>query len=331
MADGGPVVVVADPLGEAALVRLRSGAEVRVVTEGDEERLREALREADALIVRTRTVVSAGLLEAAGKLRVIGRAGSGLDNIDVQAAEARGITVVYTPAAATRSVAELTIGFIVMLARSIGEMDRGLRSGDVPFERLRGGACGLDLADATLGIIGMGRIGRLTARMAHDAFGMRIVHHDIREVRPVEVPSRALSREALLGEADVVSLHVPLTDVTRHMVDGEFLRQMRRGALLINTARGAVVESEAVAEALAGGRLGGYAADVIEPEPPPPDHPLLSAPRCVLTPHIGARTPAAQAGMDAVVEDVLAVLAGREPQFRAAPEAAAAGPGAAQG
>jgi phosphoglycerate dehydrogenase-like enzyme len=169
-------------------------------------------------------------------------------------------------------------------------------------------------------VIGMGRIGRAVGRRLQLGFGVRIIYHDIAEIGPLPFTAEGKPRaEAVYAEADVVTLHVPLTRLTRGMINAPALAQFKAGSYLVNTSRGPVVEAGPLAEALNEGRLAGAAIDVFDPEPPPPDHPLRSAPNCVLTPHIGSRSREGIAAMNDVVDDVIGVLAGRPPVHAAPP------------
>lgn len=313
-----PRILLVEASGPGIVERLQAVGQVVVLAAADEATLCAGIAEADALIVRTRTQVTRRVIEAAVRLKVIGRAGSGLDNIDLAAARERGVKVVCTPAASTDAVADLTVGLMIALLRRIVDGDSGVRSG--AFAEARNRCIGPEMRDLTLGVIGMGRIGRAVARRCHLGFGMRVVYNDIVEIAPLDVPAVAIEKPELYSRADVVSLHVPLTDQTRGLIDADALRCFRKEAALVNTARGAVVDSVALAAALGEGRLAGAALDVTDPEPLPPDHPLLSAPNTLLTPHVGARTPASLARMDDVVEDVVAVLKGRTPRFAAEPD-----------
>jgi phosphoglycerate dehydrogenase-like enzyme len=281
----------------------------------DEGALRAALPEADGLLVRTRTRVTADLLAAAPNLRVIGRGGVGLDNIDVEAARERDIVVVHTPAAATESVADHTLALLLALLRGTHAADAAIRAG--AYAKGRNAFVTRELHSLTVGIIGLGRIGKAVARRCRHGFGCRVLYNDLVAPGYVDFVAESVSKERLYEEADVVTLHVPLTEATRRLIDAEALARFRRGALLINTARGAVVDAHAVADALQAGHLGGAAFDVLEEEPPAADDPLLSAPNVVLTPHIAARTAAALERMNDVVVDVLAVLRGHEPRWPA--------------
>ncbi|MGB9626834.1 MAG: 2-hydroxyacid dehydrogenase, partial [Phycisphaerae bacterium] len=226
----------------------------------------------------------------------------------------RGIPVVYTPAASTHAVADFTIGLILALQRRIGWFDREIRTGDFAALRSRDPACP-ELRHQTLGIIGMGRIGSQVARRAATGFGMQVIYNDIRPVGPFPFPAVSATRDQVLASADVVSLHVPLTPLTRGMLDHGALSRMKRDAYLINTSRGPVVVASDLAEALREGRIAGAAIDVFDPEPPPPDHPLRFAPNCLLTPHVASRSREGLAAMNDVVEDVVAVLEGRPPKW----------------
>ncbi len=306
-------ILVAGELSGAAVAQLSAAGQVIVVGEGALPA--GDLAAAEAIVVRTHTKVTREVLESAPRLRVIGRAGVGLDNVDVAAARERGIEVVYTPEANSRAVAELAVGLIVALRRGLLAGDAAVRGG--AFTAYREGQRVAELRGQTVGIIGMGRAGRATARILQRGFGMRVVFNDIVEITGLDFPAEAVSKAELYAAAAVVSLHVPLTELTRGLIGRAAIAAMRPGALLINTARGAVVDGAAVAEALRSGKLGGAAFDVFEPEPPAADDPLLSAPNCLLSPHVGARTVEAQAAMNAVVEDVIAVLEGRRPRYAA--------------
>jgi D-3-phosphoglycerate dehydrogenase len=245
----------------------------------------------DGWIVRSKTRVTAPLIEAATRLRVIGRAGVGVDNIELDAATGRGIVVMNTPGGSSVTVAELTFAMILAMARNIPAATLSMKAGRWEKKRFQGH----ELAGKTLGVVGVGRIGSMVVERAI-ALGMSVLVHD-----PFATPE-AIARlgaelvelDDLLARADVVSLHVPLTDRTHHLLDGARLRRMRRGAYLVNCARGGIVDELALAEVLAEGHLAGAALDVFESEPPSADHPLFALDSFVCTPHLGASTVEAQ-------------------------------------
>lgn len=286
-------VVLADPLSDEGLAVLRESPGLEVVDLSAEERasLMHSLGGASALIVRSRTRVDAALLDAAEALEVVGRAGVGVDNIDVPAATRRGIAVLNAPGGNTRSTAELTWGLILAAARKIAAADRSIRAGRWERKALRG----VQLHGKTLGVVGAGRIGSAVGARAR-AFGMRVLVHDpyLTPERAAELGLERTELDALLAESDVVTLHVPLTEVTRGMIGTAEIERMKAGAFLVNAARGGLVEQRALAEALGSGELAGAALDVYEMEPLPPEDPLRSAPNLVMTPHLGAATGEAQ-------------------------------------
>jgi (S)-sulfolactate dehydrogenase len=269
---------------------------------------------ADALVVRNRTQVSAALLAGAPALKVVGRLGVGLDNIDVDACRARGIEVIPATGANALAVAEYVIGAAMLLLRGAYSSSPAVASGDWPRAAL---SSGRELSGKTLGIVGFGGIGRRVARLGR-ALGMRVIGSD------PQVPSSsavwrdegAEGREldALLAEADVVTLHVPLVDATRHLIDAARLARMKPDAMLINTARGGVVDEAAVAAALKSGRLGGAALDVFEQEPLAAGSPLAGCPNLLLTPHIAGVTAESNTRVSTLIaERVVAALARLQP------------------
>jgi D-3-phosphoglycerate dehydrogenase / 2-oxoglutarate reductase len=254
--------------------------------------LQEALRAADGVIIRSGTRITGDLLEQPGKLRVIVRAGVGVDNIDVAAATRKGIVVMNTPGGNTYSTAEHTLALIYSLVRLVPAAVQSVKSGK--WEK--GKFIGAQLAGKTLGILGLGRIGREVAKRAL-AMEMKVIGYD-----PVLAADRAaqLGIEALpdidsvLTRCDILTVHIPFTEQTRNLIGANELARMKKGARLINCARGGLVNESALAEALQSGHLAGAAIDVFETEPPPADHPLLKLPNVVCTPHLGASTVEAQ-------------------------------------
>jgi D-3-phosphoglycerate dehydrogenase / 2-oxoglutarate reductase len=301
-----PLVVVADPIADEGLAILRQHARV--------ERLGKTnLAEAEALLVRSETRVTAELLDTAPKLRVIGRAGAGVDTIDVEAATRRGIVVVNTPGGNAIAAAEHTLALIFALARRVSAADAALKRG----EWARGAYVGTELSGKTLGLIGLGRVGAEVARRAL-GLDMRVLVYD--PYVPDEHARRSgldpVDLDPLLEAADFVSLHVPLTEATRGILNRQRLGHMRKGAFLVNCARGGLVDQTALLEALDSGRLAGAGVDVFEQEPVASDDPIAHHPRVVATPHLGASTVEAQANVAAqIAQEVLEVLAGRPAQF----------------
>jgi D-3-phosphoglycerate dehydrogenase len=302
-------VLVAAPLHEKAIDVLKNaGFEIIYEEYPDEDRLVELVKDVDAIIVRSKPKVTRRVIEAAPKLKVIGRAGVGLDNIDLKAAEEKGIKVVNSPAASSRSVAELAIGLVFAVARKIAFADRKMREGVWAKKQ----AMGMELEGKTIGVVGFGRIGYEVAKIAH-ALGMKVLLYDPypNEERAKEVGGKFADLETLLKESDVVTLHVPLLDATYHLINEERLRLMKPTAILINAAMGAVVDTDALVKALQEGWIAGAGLDVYEEEPLPKDHPLTKLDNVVLTPHIGASTVEAQmrAGVQ-VAEQVVDILKG---------------------
>jgi len=292
-------VLVASRIHRVGIEILKSaGVEVLYLEEPPEEELVKAIKGVHGLIVRSKPLVTRRVIEAADSLLVIGRAGVGVDNIDVEAARARGVEILTSPEAATQSVAELTMGLILAVARKIAFCDRKIRAGEWPKKH----AVGVELWGKTLGVIGAGRIGLTVARIAKFGFNMNVVYYDVARNKKIEeeVGARYVSLEDLLREADVVTIHVPLTEQTKYLINEEKLKLMKRTAILINTSRGPVVDTKALIRALKEGWMAGAGLDVFEEEPLPPNHPLLELENVVLTAHIGASTEEAQerAGVD---------------------------------
>ena len=302
--------------------RLESAGEVVLLDNPDERNLIAVVGEADGLVVRTYSEVTSRVIAAAaktGRLKVIGRAGIGVDNIDVRASVDAGIPVVHTPAASTNAVADFTVGLIIGLQRRIVAFDAAVRQGR--FTDLRSDTPPVvELRHQTLGVIGMGKIGSAVGKRLSLGFDMRVIYYDIRDIDGLSFPAEAKASAAdVYGEADVVTIHVPLTGQTRGMVDAGALSQFKKGSCLINTSRGPVVDGVALSAALQNGQLAGAALDVFDPEPPPPDHPLRSAPNCVMTPHVASRTQEGVKAMNDVVDDVIGVLQGNPPRYPADP------------
>jgi D-3-phosphoglycerate dehydrogenase len=286
-------VLVADKLEAPGLDLLRqAGFEVDNQTDLKGDALKEAMRAADGVIVRSKPQLTADLLDDPGKLRVIVRAGVGVDNIDVEAATRRGILVMNTPGGNTVSTAEQTVTLLMALSRHTAAADASTRGGK--WERAK--FVGSQLAGKTLGVIGLGRIGREVARRAL-GLDMKVIGYD-----PVMTPAGAAQMgvetigtlNKLLPRCDYVTVHTPLTDETRDLLGAAQLKLLPKGARVINCARGGIINEEALAEAVKSGHLAGAALDVFVQEPPAPDHPLLKLSNVLVTPHLGASTIEAQ-------------------------------------
>ena len=298
-----PIVVIADPIDRAAIERLKAGPCRVIDASGEPSELPRHLADAWALVVRSRTKVSAALLSNAPQLCLIARAGVGVDNIDMVAAASRGIRVVNAPAAATTSVAELTIALCLVLVRGIYPAMVSTKAGK--WER---SSHGRELAGKTVGFVGYGRIAREVAGRL-EPFGTSSIAFDPFVTAPVDRTTLA-PLSTVLRSADIVSLHAALTNENRHLIDAAALAEMKPGAFLVNVARGPLVDETALLAALRSGHLGGAALDVFEVEPPT-DRELLAMPNVIATPHIGAMTLEGQARAGAeIVDEVLRAARG---------------------
>ncbi len=288
-------IFVADEVSDSGLEPLRAaGFFVEKRTGLASEELVQAVRDCEGLVVRSETKVTDDLMERSPRLRVVGRAGVGVDNIDVPSATARGIVVMNAPDGNTITTAEHTMALLIALARSVPQANSSLRSG--LWERKS--FIGVELQGKTLGIIGLGRIGRAVASRAR-AFGMTSVAFDPfiapEQARDLEIEVAPLNE--VFARADFLTVHTPLTNETRGIVGREAFSRMKRGVRIINCARGGLVDEAALAEAIRDGIVSGAALDVFEKEPPPADHPLLALPQVIATPHLGASTTEAQEGV----------------------------------
>lgn len=289
-----PKVLVADPISQRGVEELSSGGTLEVVvkTKLPEAEILKIVPEFSALVVRSETKVTAAVLEAATKLKVVGRAGVGVDNVDVDAATKRGVIVMNTPGGNTISTAEHAFSLLVSTARNIPQADASVKAGKWDRKKYQG----VELYDKTLGILGMGRIGSEIARRAI-AFGMRVVAYD-----PYLSVSKARSLQVELIEniddlvplCDFLTMHMPLTDETRHMIDARRLALCKKGIRIVNCARGGLIDEAALGEALQSGQVAAAALDVFEVEPPPAEFALRSLENIVFTPHLGASTAEAQ-------------------------------------
>jgi D-3-phosphoglycerate dehydrogenase len=302
-----PVVLIADKLAESTVAALGDDVEVRWVDGPDRQKLLAAVPEADALLVRSATTVDAEVLAAAPKLKIVARAGVGLDNVDIDAATERGVMVVNAPTSNIHSAAEHACALLLAAARQIPAADASLRA----HEWKRSSFSGTEIVGKTAGIVGLGRIGQLVAqRLA--AFGAHIVAYDpyVSPARAAQLGVELLTLDDLLARADFISVHLPKTPETAGLIDKDMLAKTKPGVIIVNAARGGLVDEAALADAVAGGHVRAAGIDVFASEPCT-DSPLFDLPQVVVTPHLGASTDEAQdrAGTD-VAASVRLALAG---------------------
>ncbi|MFA0783009.1 hydroxyacid dehydrogenase [Fervidibacter sacchari] len=308
-----PLVVLCGTFPAVAEERLSREVEVKRISI-DRNELLLALSEADGLILRNMPYVDDEILSHAPKLKVIGRFGVGVDNVDLDAAKKRGVRVVYTPGVNADAVAEHTFALLLALAKRLLFWHEALLKGEY---RLRWTEQSTEVQGKTLGIVGFGHVGRAVAERAK-AFKMRVLAHDP-FVPPEVVASfgaESVSLEELLSQSDFITLHVPLTDETRGLINRDRVALIKHGAFLINTSRGEVCDLDALYEGLRSGKFAGVALDVFPNEPPNLSHPIFSHPNFIGTPHVASHTPETLNRMAlVVVEQVLKVLRGEEPDF----------------
>ena len=304
--NGTPRVLICDELAPSAVEILQArGLDVETRVGLDEAALCEAVADFDACVVRSATTITRPVLEASDRLKAVGRAGIGVDNIDRVAATERGVVVMNTPGGNTLSTAELALTLCLASARNIPAASRRVREGSWNKK----GLMGAEMTGKTLGVVGLGRVGGLLAERAL-GIGMKVVAHDpylasAGKGSPVD-GVELLSLEDLLPQVDFISLHVPLLDSTRGLIGRDALRAMKNTAYVVNTSRGGVVDEAALLEALDAGELAGAALDVLEVEPPAADHPLLHHDKVIVTPHLGASSHEAQDRVANMIAEQLA-------------------------
>ncbi len=305
--------LVTDPISEEGQILLRMWTDVTIDLNLTPERLEQIIGNYDALIVRSRTKVTAKIIAAGQRLQVIGRAGVGIDNVDLKAAYERNITVINTPTASSISVAELTMGLMLALARNIPQANTAVKEGHWAPKKYRG----VELAGKTLGIVGLGRIGQEVALRAL-AFGLQVVAHDpfVGNLPPELHSVKLYNLNDLLISSDFVAVHVPLLPNTKDLINKQALKAMKSSAFLICCARGGIVNEDDLLNALQENRLAGAALDVFALEPPG-ENPLFNDSRVITTPHLGALTREAQtrASMD-VAWGIIDVLQGQKPHYQ---------------
>lgn len=286
-------VLVCDQISDDGLNLLKENnftVDVKIGLQPDE--LKNVIKDYEVVIVRSATKLTKDIIDSAEKLKLIVRGGVGLDNIDAEAAKSKNITVLNTPEASTITVAEHTMALLLALTKNIAIADKSVKEGKWEKKKFKG----IELYNKTLGLIGVGRIGSTVAKIAKNGFQMKVLGYDpyvkkdiLKEngIEPVN------SIDELLEKSDIVSLHLPLTPETKNLINRERINKMKDGAIIVNCARGGIIDETALAEALKSGKLWGAALDVFENEPPK-NSPLLNLENVVLTPHIGAATKEAQ-------------------------------------
>lgn len=299
-------VLVCDSISPRAVERMRkAGLDVDVNDKITPEDLLTTIGAYDAMVVRSRTKVRKNVIDAAPNLKVVVRGGVGVDNIDVEYAEARGIRIMNTPGASTHAVAELTIAYMFALARPIVQATESMRAGLWEKSKFEG----IELAGKVLGIVGMGRIGVAVAQRAA-ALGMLVLGHDSRSIGPAPF-MHMVELDELYEKADFISLHIPLTESSKHMLNGEVLGKMKKGVRIIDCARGGVIDENALYDAIVAGQVAGAALDVFENEPLT-DRKLFELPQVIGSPHVGAGTKEATARIGDEVADIL-IAVSQEP------------------
>ncbi|RIK67047.1 MAG: hypothetical protein DCC65_07445 [Planctomycetota bacterium] len=305
-------IVVAEPYAPQAIARLREVGEVHILEDSAPQTILSAIEDCDALLVRNKAHVTARIIDAATNLKVIARASSNVDHIDLRAAGRRNISVVYAPHVAVTSTAQFALAMIMTLHRRLPLYDRQLREGH--FESLRAPQ-GRDLGHSTLGILGIEPAAEHLARMCRSAFGTPIIFHDPLERRRIDMPGDEVGLEDLLARSDILSVHLPSQPETKHFLDAARLATLKQTAVLVNVSRGSVIDTTALAQALRRGQLAGAGLDVFEVEPLPPQHPIRRAPNCILTPHVAGATLDAADDRYSVADDVVRILQGQSPLY----------------
>jgi D-3-phosphoglycerate dehydrogenase / 2-oxoglutarate reductase len=298
-------VLICDPISPKGIALLQERPEFSVTVLSkriSEEELLQMLGEVEAMVVRSETKITRKVMENAPRLRVVGRAGVGVDNVDVEAATQRGIVVMNTPSGNTISTAELTFSMLMALARKIPQAHASMKAGEWNRKAFQG----VELYNKTLGILGMGRIGAEVARRAL-AFGMKVLAYDpylaLARAKALQVELKEL--DEIYARADFITVHMPMTDETRGMLNREAFAKMRKGVAVLNCARGGIINEKDLYEAIQSGQVGSAALDVYEKEPAPADFPLRELPQVIMTPHLGASTEEAQENVGIEVAEAI--------------------------
>jgi D-3-phosphoglycerate dehydrogenase len=301
-------VLISDNLHEAGIAILEAHPNIEVVNRPGmkPEELKEVIKDADALVIRSATKVTEDLINAAPRLKVVGRAGTGLDNVDIPAASKRGIVVMNTPGGNTITTAEHAISLMLAMARNVPQASQSMRENKWEKKKFQG----TEIFNKTLGIIGLGRIGSVVAERGV-GLRMRVLGYDpfITKEVAANLGVELVSLDELLARSDFITIHTPKTKDTSKLLNREAIRKMKPGVRIINCARGGLIDEAALLEALQSGKVAGAALDVYENEPPPAEWPLRQLPNVVCTPHLGASTEEAQANVAvAVCEQILELL-----------------------
>ncbi len=313
-----PIVLVTEGSDALPLNWLRERAEV-IEVGADDPSFETELARADGMVIRSYTKVNDILLAKAPRLRVVGRGGVGIENIDVAACRRRGVEVVYTPDANTLAVGDFVFGYLIQLLRPWAFFKDAVYP-PKEFKLIRDTVRGRQLNELTMGILGMGRVGRRMGHIAANGFGMRVIYNDLLDVTSLlDFPATAVDKPTLYREADILSIHVTMLPGNENLVGREQIAMLKHDAIVVNTSRGEALDAHALADALRAKRLAGAALDVYHPEPPKEDFPLLGFDNVLLTPHLAARTHTALENMSWVVRDVLAVIDGQKPRYPAPP------------
>jgi D-3-phosphoglycerate dehydrogenase len=306
-------VLVAEPIAQDGIDLLAQHTEVHLLPDLGQGELLKVIGQYDGLVIRSGTKVTEKVIEAGERLRVIARAGIGVDNIDVAAATRRGIVVVNAPGGSTIAAAEHTIALILALARHLPQADASLRAGKWQRQRF----IGTEIRHKTLGVIGLGKIGTEVARRGQ-ALEMRVLAFDpfVSQEYAQYLGVELAGLEEVIRQADFLTVHTPLTESTRGLIGARELAMMKPTARVVNCARGGIIDEEALLVALEEGRLAGAALDVFSQEPPAADSPLLRSPRIIVTPHLGAMTQEAQVSVAVdIAQEVITVLRGQQPRY----------------
>lgn len=308
-----PKVLLYESMHQKGLDYLKDHAEIIRASGYDEETLCREAVEVKGIIIRANGEATARIMDSAPLLKVIGRHGVGVDNIDVAAATERGIYVVNTPGVNNEAVAEHAVGLMMALSKRILKADHAIRNGHWDF---RSSGYGQEMMGRTLGVVGLGNIGYRVAEICHLAFNIRILYHDeiLKPEAEHNLSAEKVELEELLRSSDYVSLHVPALPSTFHLIDSEKIGLMKESAFLINTSRGPVVNTAALLAALKDERIAGAGLDVYEEEPLPQNSELLELPNTILTPHIASHTEEAMMAMSMVAEDIVRVIQGEVPR-----------------